>query len=500
MLKTRITSSTTRATLLVLASLLSACAVTPRPLTPDEVGKRVASDRANLHAGQPPFSGPLSLAQATARAIHFNLDYRLRSLEIELAGQQLDLSKFDLLPRVLASGGYATRSNDLAYITDSGAVSASAVERARSLASIEFAWNALDFGAAYYRAKYLSDAYLVAQERRRKALQNLVYEVRGAYWKALAAQRLMPQLRQLEVRVRTALDRAREVERQGLLPLPQALSYQRALLDTVQSLERRRQELETAKLELANLVNAPSPDAFVLADGAASALPAVPDAGAELEAFASSNRPELREEDYAARMTESEARRVLTSMLPGISIGTSMQYDSNRFLANSTWNETSVRLSLDLLRLTAIPSANRVAAARRTTDEARRAAQTIAVTTQVRLAVARYAMAKREYDYALESEAVDARSVQYARSATGSGVEGELELVRSEARAVLSRYLTALYHSYASIAYARIVNSIGADLELPSRLGGLDDTVRFVEASFSDWLPRVDGSRSPSAR
>lgn len=65
-------------------------------------------------------------------------------------------------------------------------------EREHLLADATFSWDVLDFGMSYYRAKQQADNVNIAGEScRRKVLQNIVQEVRDAYWRALGAQRLL---------------------------------------------------------------------------------------------------------------------------------------------------------------------------------------------------------------------------------------------------------------------------------------------------------------------
>ena len=81
----------------------------------------------------------------------------------------------------------------------------------------------LDFGVAYYRTQQKADQMLMAEERRRKVIQNVLQDVRNAYWRALGAQRLIGDVDRLLDRVRGALKAARAAEDQGLMPRQQAL-------------------------------------------------------------------------------------------------------------------------------------------------------------------------------------------------------------------------------------------------------------------------------------
>jgi outer membrane protein TolC len=450
----------------------SGCAVTTDPLRTAEVADRVRGDRERMYADQEPVRAPLTLEEAAARAIKYNLDYRLRLMESALQQGVLEVSQFDMLPRLTASAGYVARDNELysQYQTlgepyDSNLPYSRSTESARRLAGAELSWNLLDFGVSYYRARAQSDQVLIAEERKRKVIQNVMQDVRSAYWRALGAQRLAQRLDDLLARTGTALERAREIERQGLLPVPQALAYQRALLDTLTQLQTRRQDLELARSELAALMNLAPGTKYSLSDLAEADLPPPPASVAELEDVALNGRPELREEDYRKRVSASEVRRALASTLPAVSFDIGANYDSNKFLLNNAWVEGGIRVSLNLFRLAAIPAIKRHGEVQEQVDETRRMAQAMAILTQVRVATLRYGLARNEYDTYSQSAGVDDRLAGYARASSTSQVDSELEVIRSEARALLSEYQRHIAYANAQAAWGRLYNSLGLDVE-----------------------------------
>src|SRR6185437_1090717 len=67
-----------------------------------------------MFAGQDPVTRPVSLSEAMARAIKYNLDNRLKLMEEAVARRQLDLASYDLLPRLTIAAGYTDRNNVLA--------------------------------------------------------------------------------------------------------------------------------------------------------------------------------------------------------------------------------------------------------------------------------------------------------------------------------------------------------------------------------------------------
>src|SRR6188768_3148238 len=94
------------------AVVLAGCAVTTAPLDPAERERLGLDARDQLFAGQEPFARPLTLEEATARAVKYQAEQRQRRMEEAAAAAQLDVAQFDLLPRFMANAGYSTRNNE----------------------------------------------------------------------------------------------------------------------------------------------------------------------------------------------------------------------------------------------------------------------------------------------------------------------------------------------------------------------------------------------------
>ena len=275
----------------------------------EDAAESMEFEKAAMYRDQQPVSGPLTLSDAMARALKYNLDYRLKMMETALSRGILDISQQDMLPKLMTDAGYRWRDNDSGGTSvgiEDRVVSlrpSTSEEREHLLADATFSWDVLDFGMSYYRAKQQADNVNIAEERRRKVLQNIVQEVRDAYWRALGAQRLLSEAQPLAEEIQTALEKTREAERAGILPPVEGLEYQRALLDAVALLNQKRQEMQMAKSELAALLNLPSTTDFTLQDVANPALSGVPSQLDTLEQMALERRPELREEDYKPAST-----------------------------------------------------------------------------------------------------------------------------------------------------------------------------------------------------
>jgi len=465
---------------LVSALLLSGCGtIKPEPLTQDEIGARVSADRAAMYRDQQPVSGPLTLSDAMARALKYNLDYRLKMMETALSRGILDISQQDMLPKLMTDAGYRWRDNDSSGTSvgiEDRVVSlrpSTSEEREHLLADATFSWDVLDFGMSYYRAKQQADNVNIAEERRRKVLQNIVQEVRDAYWRALGAQRLLSEAQPLAEEIQTALEKTREAERAGILPPVEGLEYQRALLDAVALLNQKRQEMQMAKSELAALLNLPSTTDFTLQDVANPALSGVPSQLDTLEQMALERRPELREEDYKTRIDVLETKRQIASLFPNLNLFGGISYDSNSYLYNNSWVQGGVGVSMNLFKLLSAPAISRTNDARLATDNARRMALSMAVLTQVRVSVERYKLAVYDYQIAQESARVDQRLASISRAGSDNSLSSDLESLRTQARSIVSRFQEAASYAQAQSAYGRVLNSVGIDL-LPEKVTSSD--------------------------
>ena len=454
---------------LAAALFLAGCTVSPKLATQEEVRERVKTDTERMHVNQAPISGPVSLEEAIARTLKYNLDYRLKKMESALALGLTDYASYETLPKLLANAGYRTRSNQSGG-TSIGILDgvqslrpSTSEERSHSLAGAEFSWNLLDFGVSYYRAKQQSDQFLIAEERRRKVVQNMVQDVRASYWRALGAQRLSAQTKDTLERAQLALARSREAETQRVISPVQALNYQRALLDAISFLNQRRQDLEFASHELAALMNVEPGVNFTVAETSEARLPAPPNDVRRLEEMALIQRPELREEDFKKRISADETRKQLLGMLPGISFDAGLQYDSNQLLNSNRWAQGGVRISWNLLQLVALPSLKATQEQQVRTDEARRMALSMAVMTQLRVGVERYRLAVEDFRLADTAAQVDKRMAEYTRAAVTARLESELEAIRTQARAVLGSYQRANTYASAQIAFGRLYNTLGFD-------------------------------------
>ena len=235
--------------------VLAACSNRmPDPLLKEDV--KVSSQQDFEYLKETSANAPLEidLYQAMAIAIKNNRDLRINIMDSALKQGQMDVVKFDMLPKLSANAGYkvlekhpASTSVSMVDETGSGPNSAAnaigdspsytiSQETPSRTTDIGFTWNALDFGLSYIRAGQQANRYLISKELERKAIHNLTKEVIYAYWKTLSADELLAEINPLMDRVDKALEDYEYIEELLITSPMDALLYQKELLDVSQIL------------------------------------------------------------------------------------------------------------------------------------------------------------------------------------------------------------------------------------------------------------------------
>lgn len=328
---------------------MSGCAVTSQPISKEQSKQRIQQDKVAMFSQQEPVTAPITLYDAMARALKYNLEARLKVMEQALSQQQLELARYDMLPQMAMSAGYVGRNNTSASSSrsiETGRQSlepSTSLDRDRDVADLTMVWNVLDFGVSYVSAKQKADQRWIADERKRKVVHTIIQDVRSAYWRAVAAERLLGRIDSLIDRVNQAREASEHMSTQQVGDPVEALSYRRALIDAVRQLEEQRRALSLAKTELATLMNLPLDTPYTLALPNSNDMP-VPTLNVDfntLEQTALLSRPELKEQDYQVRVHAAETRKSLLRMLPGLEVSAGGHYDSNSFMVNQSWRTSA---------------------------------------------------------------------------------------------------------------------------------------------------------------
>jgi outer membrane protein TolC len=477
-------------------ALLAGCNVTPRPLTPSEIDTSAQKNWDTVDAEQEPVGAPIDLYEAMARGLKYNLDYKVEMMEEALKTRELNLARYDMLPQLVASAGYAGRNNF------SGASSLSLITRRQSLepstsaekniytADLTLSWDVLDFGLSYVRAQQRADEVLISQERRRKVANRIIEDIRTSYWRAVSAQRLLDKLQQLEDSVTRTLDNSeRLAERRLSAPLT-ALTYQRELVEIQAEVRKLQRELVIAKAQLAALMNLkPGTEFTLVLPDRQQQLPAMNYTGEDMMMTALKNRAELREVSYRQRINSKELDAALLSALPSFKAILGVNVDSNDFLYNNDWFQWGARASWNVLNLFRLGDHKKAVRAQDDLLRQRELALTMAVITQVHVSRARFGHLKEELDTAAHQMRVQDKILYQIRSGHRAGAMSQQTLLREEMNTLVAEVKYDIAYADAQNAYANLFASMGIDDFSPD-VTGREDVMTLKNSLAGLWQNR----------
>ena len=485
--------------LLAATTAIAACDIQPQPLTDSEL-MSIAQGRLTDVVGddQEPVSGSISLYEAMARALKYNLDRQVELKEEALRSRELRLSEYDLLPDLVAQAEYTDRDNDpgsrsVNLETDSTSSTATrSSERDELDGDLTLTWDVLDFGISYNRSKQRADDVLIALEQRRAATNRVIEDTRSAYWRAVSAQRLLGQIRTLKTQGDSALGRSSELVASEEADPRTQLEFQRDLLENQQTLEQLSRDLSIAKRQLAALMNLPIGSDFTVD---------MPNRGQhrshldmsrdDMILSAMINRPELREISYRQRRNEQEGPIATLEAIPGLQVFVGTNFSDNDLLENQEWVTTGARLSWNLMRLARLPERRRNIEAGGELLDTRALALTQAVATQVMVSRARYQSLHREYHAAERFRGVQRRLTQQVQREFNAGTATEQELMNERFEQLVAELRTDVAFADMQNAFANLYASMGLD-SYDAELTGNEPVAEMADVLKGWWQARGD--------
>ena len=486
------------ALLLGLIAPLTACQITPKSLDDFELAQMADDQLEQLGEGAEPLSKRVTLFEAMARGLKYNLDHRVEQMSSRLANANLELKKRDQLPAFAARGGFDDRSNSAASYSRTLFAGVRSVDPTYSQQDGRFAgdltlsWHLLDFGLSYVRSKQSADEVLIARERRRSVVNKIVEDIRTAYWKAVSAQRLLDGFRRLRQRSERALRQSRKLYQAGQTSPVTALSYQRELLDIRRQIERLEGRMNTAKLELGALMNVRPGTRFSLH------IPkrrlgdlALPHHADQMVSRALENRPELRQLAYRKRINTQEIKASLLELLPGISPYLGANGDANPFLHNASWLSYGTRIGWNVMKAFSYPARRRSLEMRERMLDEQAKAMAMAVVTQVWISRARFLTLQKSARTARDYLSVQRRLQAQVHTSVRTGVASEQTLIREDMNTLLARVEYDLVYADLHNAYAAAFTAMGEDpfdqeMDLEAPVSQIADHLRAL------WKTRGD--------
>ncbi|WP_443147644.1 TolC family protein [Nitrospira sp.] len=482
-----------------LALIGSGCAVLPTPLTQVEIQQRVQENLAQLTQFQEPVARPITLFEAMARALKYNLETRVQGLKEMVAHRQLDLAHYDMLPKVVADAAYNGRSNFAGASSQSletgqqSLVSSTSSDKNIYTSNLALSWDVLDFGLSYVRAEQAADDVLIAEEDKRRIANRVIQDVRSAFWKAVGAERALGRLAFLQDWVTQALGEVHVIRERALADPLTSLQYERELLSAQREIQQLYQDLSLSRIHLAELMNLDPGEPYELAVPEHPPLVSkVEEKLEDLEYRALMNRPELRKVDYQKRINAKETKAAILELLPNLHVYMGGNYDSNNFLFHNNWLNYGAKVSWNLLNVFRHPVRLQVIDAQEKVLDMQSLALTMALMSQVHVSVAQYHAAMKDVATGkryLDTQMAIADQVQRAWSLNRLS---EHLVIREKMQGLVAelRYESAL--AKLEMAYANVLAAIGED-PFPTDITG--DGVEELAVALQErweWLDRPE--------
>jgi outer membrane protein TolC len=352
-------------------------------------------------------------------------------------------------------------------------------------------YNILDFGLAKIRSQQIGDEVQIAEERRRKAVIQMMEDVHRAYWRAVSAERLGQRLATLESDVTTAFNNSRSLyDSRRTAPMP-ALAYQRELNEIQAQAQRLQRELGLARMELASLMGLRPDQTFTLTLPDHNTRPrrlAMP--LQQMVDSALTYRPEVREAAYMARISEADIKKVALEALPSLEGFAGLNGSTNDFLFNQDWVSYGAKASWNLLSLFEAPAKKRRAKAALAVEKEKALATAMAVMTQVSVARARYSSLMSEYKTANTGTMVQNDILSQTEKLTASNAGSTQTLVRERMNAILKEARRDEIHAQMQEATANIYTSMGYD-PYGAEITGEEDVQTLAKSLETLWTSRA---------
>ena len=488
---------------------VAGCALNPQPWTDSQLSHMSAANFERVTLGQEAVNGPISLHEALARALKYNLDYRLELMTAALRNSEAVYASSQMLPQLAANSGYSARDS---YFVTSGLDIPTGLpvtgtdfknntvsqDKAYSDADVSFSWNILDFALSYVRARQAADTYLIAQETKRKVIQHIIEDTRTAYWRAVSSDRMSKKLAKLEQRVKHAIANARLTAREGAESPLTALTYERELVKIKQTAENLQHELVLAKSQLAALMDiAPGTPFQIVNEVVSTPHVSLGLSAEEMVAEAIFNRPEIREIAYQTRINEQEATAALLEILPGLKLHGADAFNSNSFLLHNDWVNWGVSAADNLIKVVQLPAKRAAIDGQSAVLDQKALAMTLVVMTQVHVSRIRYRHYVEELATAKDYLKAQSALVTQLKAEASAELIAEQTLIREEMNELVAEVQRDIAQANVATAGSNLLVSMGLDIQARDIDLGLDvkTLAQHVRAAWSDYTTLSDRGR-----
>ncbi len=453
---------------------------------PQPAAERKASDQ--VPVARETVSGPLTLYEAMARAVRYNLSGEVEKMERALDRADTAASDYDSLVDLVRAAGYgypgpAVDSGTRRFSSGEGLP----VTDGRR-ADMPTVWNMLDLGVLHAVRREGIQSMPETEGIRRKAVRNILYKTRGLYYRAAGAEALTAEVGRLLNQAREALQMTRETNRQNPSPSREALETQRELIEQIRWLRGWMEELSSARIDLCEWMGVGPGSDFKLVEPAWNQpiVPILKKTAADLEKLALAHRWEARRNGMPGDAGVAQTREAMLRLQPSLDFHGQGAGGGEPWAAGQNWREMGLRLMPGL-----IMSASAVSSSRQTrgveSNGPGRLAVNAAILTQVHLARQRFRLALEDYRL---SNLLDDVNMQLQTQADGGPPPGRagLSVIRRSRDLLQARMVHYLAFTELENAAFRLYNTMGID-SLPPEEGtlGVASMAKYLDRSMNRW-------------
>lgn len=458
---------------MTLAFILAACGTYGSPEYKKMLAQYIKTDflDQDSDASYPVYE--LTLDDAINLGLERNVGLRVTALETLAAGNRLTLQKLQAFPSIQLKASTTGRSNDGAsssrsVITGSQSLEPSiSSERYKRTVELETSLDILDITLAVLRSRTASNQEQIAALQQQKVQQDLVRDITVAYYRALAAQNNIKNLSAARNRANHQIDNISSAMNENIFSGEDGGVAQEQLIERIQEINTRITGLGLANLELKTLLDIPPRSQLYLKDKGRIAEFSnelrVSQSITALETFALKNRPELSEQFLNRNISLRNKRLSVIETFPGASLLFTFHRDSNKFLADNTWNSATASLVQSITKLITLPSRFRSAETSAIIEDEKMQSILAGVLAQVNVAKRRLDLEKQSYEAVRRAHSIVSRKAKIAKIQAQDGLKPQQENIIAQMDYTLVKADKDLAYVELQSAYAELLNSLGVE-------------------------------------
>ncbi len=431
-----------------------------------------------------------TLNECINTALKHNLSLKVYDLKEQIASEKVTARLLGMLPELNIDNQFKSRNRTpgaSSYSIETGQqslTSSRSVDNTINNIKIELAISILDFGLAFLNSAQAEDRHLISIEQKKRAAQNLVFDVVKTYFKVAAcqdaietAEKLLLKCRKLE-KIFIELNNDKSVspfrlldERKRFIRLEKRLmEYRRSYQDSCIELRSLMGYVPNEKIKV---------NTRLLKKLHIAALPSIN----LMEKIALAERPELYQLDFESNVLVNEARKTILTMFPTVRIFLDFTNSNNSFLYTQSWSQVAVHAAYNLLRLPQRLAEYSATNAEIDEISMRTLALSIGIMAQVRIAHANIQEVKLRYELDDRAYRAYKKHLLAASDSYKSGSSlSQLQLDRLELETAETYIDRLISISNYYVAYYRLLNTIGIRDLTPETVNRIVAEIKKVEA------------------